>query len=35
MSHIHAYKERYMSVLVIPKIPVVLGLENQDHPQLM
>lgn len=35
MSHIHAYKERHMSVLVIPKIPVVLGLENQDHPQLM
>lgn len=35
MGHIHAYKERRMSVLVIPKIPVVLGLENQDHPQLM
>lgn len=35
MRHIHAYKKRRVSVLVIPKIPVVLGLQNQDHPQLM
>lgn len=31
MSHIHAYKERRVSVLVVPKIPVVGRRKQEDY----